>query len=188
VCCTAQVASYFTPNELYFKRNHLPVPPAPSDPSQWRLTVSGEGVVRRSFTVSELQALFPRHTVAVTTQCAGNRRNELNPVKPVKGLAWGAAAISTAEWSGVRLRDVLQHCGLSAEQSGAVAHVQFEGADCDPNTGTRYGASIPLSKAMDARGDVLLAFEMNGKPLPGTYTTTRPASFSTLPSHKCFVV
>ena len=42
-------------------------------------------------------------------QCAGNRRSEMNRIKLVKGLNWGAAAISTAEWTGVLLKDVLRY-------------------------------------------------------------------------------
>ena len=58
----------------------------------------------------ELKSKFPKHTVMSTIQCAGSRRSEMNEIKKVKGLDWGAAAISTAEWSGARLIDVLRYC------------------------------------------------------------------------------
>jgi sulfite oxidase len=85
--------------------------------------------------------------------------------KPVKGLQWESGAISTAIWSGVRLRDVLAKAGydvtdLSAyELPHGVAHVCFDGAE-------GYGASVPAEKVFDPRGDVLIAYEMNGKPIP----------------------
>lgn len=58
--------------------------------------------------VQDLKTKFPKHSVTATMQCAGNRRSEMNQIKVVKGLNWGAAAISTAEWTGVLLKDVLR--------------------------------------------------------------------------------
>jgi sulfite oxidase len=93
------------------------------------------------------------------------------------GLQWGVGAISNAEWEGVRLSDILADAGLkvldptvptrSAVPSStsddapdaSALHVQFTGLEA-------YGASIPLAKALDPRGDVLLAFRMNGQTLP----------------------
>lgn len=72
-----------------------------------------------------------------------------------------AGAIGSAEWSGVKLRDVLRYAGLDPDSS-EVFHVQFEGLDSDIS-GTCYGASIPIDKAMGSHGDVLLAFSMNGR-------------------------
>lgn len=58
--------------------------------------------------LQDLKTKFPKHSVTATMQCAGNRRSEMNQIKMVKGLNWGAAAISTAEWTGVLLKDVLR--------------------------------------------------------------------------------
>lgn len=69
--------------------------------------------------------------------------------------------MGNAEWSGALLSDVLKDNNVKFNETD---HVQFEGLDVDP-TNTPYGASIPLSKALDPRGDVLLAYEMNGAPL-----------------------
>lgn len=71
-------------------------------------------------------------------------------------------AIGSAEWSGVKLRDVLRYAGFDEDSSDGVAHVQFEGLDSDIS-GTCYGASIPIDKAMGSHGDVILAFSMNGR-------------------------
>lgn len=73
-----------------------------------------------------------------------------------------AGAIGSAEWSGVKLRDVLRFAGFDEDNSDGVAHVQFEGLDSD-TSGTCYGSSIPIDKAMGSHGDVLLAFSMNGR-------------------------
>ena len=62
-------------------------------------------------------------------QCAGNRRSELSKAKTVRGLGWGHAAISTATWKGVKLRDVLLYAGYRPD--GGVRHIEFEGLDKD---------------------------------------------------------
>ncbi len=73
-----------------------------------------------------------------------------------------AGAIGTAEFSGARLCDVLAYAGLGEDTLSDVEHIQFEGLDSDIS-GTCYGASIPVSKAMSRGDDVLLAYEMNGR-------------------------
>ena len=72
-----------------------------------------------------------------------------------------AGAIGTAVFGGVLLRDVLQQAGLDEDETDA-QHIQFEGLDAEPG-GQCYGASIPLDKAVQRSGDVLLAYEMNGR-------------------------
>ncbi|XP_054641840.1 sulfite oxidase, mitochondrial [Dunckerocampus dactyliophorus] len=158
--------SYITPSAFFFKRNHLPVPQV--DPASYELQVEGlpGGVLRLS--LEDLKSRFPKHTLTATLQCAGNRRSEMNTVKQVKGLNWGIAAISNATWGGARLRDVLQAAGYSPDVAQWARHVQFEGLDKDL-TGTTYGASIPLNKAVSEEGDVLLAYEMNGEALPADH-------------------
>nr|XP_057910935.1 sulfite oxidase, mitochondrial [Doryrhamphus excisus] len=158
--------SYITPSAFFFKRNHLPVPQV--DPASYELQVHGlpGGVLRLS--LEDLKKRFPKRTITATLQCAGNRRSEMNTVKQVKGLNWGIAAISNATWGGALLRDVLQAAGYGPDVAPWARHVQFEGLDKDV-TGTTYGASIPLNKAVSEEGDVLLAYEMNGEPLPADH-------------------
>ncbi|XP_016160412.1 PREDICTED: sulfite oxidase, mitochondrial, partial [Ficedula albicollis] len=156
--------SFLTPNELFFTRNHLPVPAV--DPGSYRLRVEGPGGRSLSLSLAELRQRFPKHEVIATLQCAGNRRSEMSRVRPVKGLAWDIGAISTARWGGARLRDVLLAAGLG-DKTGDDGewHVCFEGLDADAS-GTPYGASIPLKRALSAEAEVLLAYEMNGQELP----------------------
>ncbi|KAM9408581.1 sulfite oxidase, mitochondrial [Pholidichthys leucotaenia] len=158
--------SYITPSAIFFTRNHLPVPRV--DPSSYRLHV--EGLPRGVLTLSleELKTQFPKHTITATVQCAGNRRQDMNKVKPVKGLNWTIAAIGNATWSGARLRDVLLAAGYGPDVAQWARHVQFEGLDKDV-TGTTYGASIPINKAVSEEGDVLLAYEMNGEDIPADH-------------------
>jgi sulfite oxidase len=65
-------------------------------------------------------------------------------VKEVKGLSWGSAAISNAKWSGARLVDVLQYCGLDFDDQN-IKHVHFDGLDFDVSSNP-YGASVEAIK------------------------------------------
>lgn len=153
-------ASFVTPVDQFFVRNHGDVPDI--DPRTFHLTI--EGRVKRPFRFSlEEMRRLPKVTVAATLQCAGNRRQEMIEERPIPGeLPWGMEAISTAEWSGVPLREVL----AVAEPDAAAHHVELIGFDETERHGHRFafGGSIPLDKAM--RPEVLLAYEMNGQPLP----------------------
>lgn len=151
---------FITPNELFFIRSHAPTPEISL--AEYQLNISG--LVQTPLTLSwaDLQN-FSRHTVTATLQCAGNRRDELMAVKPVPSeVPWQADGISTAVWSGVRLREILLAAGM---QSGA-EHIAFIGADEVTRLGKTfgYGSSIELEKALGE--EVLLADTMNGEPLP----------------------
>ncbi|XP_023689510.1 sulfite oxidase, mitochondrial [Paramormyrops kingsleyae] len=156
--------NFITPSAFFFKRNHLPVPQV--DPSTYQLKIQGLPGGTVSLSLEDLKSRFPKYIVTATLQCAGNRRSEMNQVKQVKGLNWGIAAISNATWAGPRLRDVLLYAGYKS--GGKAQHVHFEGLDKDV-TGTSYGASIPLGKALSEEGDVILAYEMNGEDLPADH-------------------
>jgi DMSO/TMAO reductase YedYZ molybdopterin-dependent catalytic subunit len=145
-----------TPTRHFFVRTHHDEPVL--DAAAWRLRV--EGLVARpaSLTLADLRAL-PRHEVSAVLQCSGNGRAFYRPRVP--GVPWERGAVGNARWAGARLRDVLARAGL---QDGA-AHVVLQGADQPvlPTT-PRFGRSIPLAKALHP--DTLLAYEMNGDPLP----------------------
>lgn len=154
--------SWITPNELWFVRNHHPVPILSED--GFTLEVGGLGVAPRALTMADLRSM-PKAEVTATLQCGGNRRGGLDEVRKTSGNAWGVGAVSNATWTGVRLSDVLRACGLDLNDPAVGAelqHVHFEGDD-----GTR--ASIPSVKALSPQGDVLLAYEMNGEPLPADH-------------------
>src|SRR5689334_20590643 len=151
-----------TPINAFYARNHGPFPDIPAE--DWQLTV--DGLVPNELAVSfdELTTRFTQHSVVATLACAGNRRAELLSVRPIPGKEpWEHGAISTAEWRGARLADVLEAAGVQRE---ADLHVAFTAPDIaqEARPAQPYGSSIPLSKAMSA--DVLLAHQMNGQPLP----------------------
>ncbi|HXE60062.1 MAG TPA: sulfite oxidase [Gemmatimonadaceae bacterium] len=152
--------NFLTPVDQFFTRSHGKIPTI--DPKTWRLEVDGLCAKARSFTLQDLRA-FPRRTVPATLICAGLRRNEYLLLGPLPGeLPWGPQAASTGEWTGVRLRDVIDMVGVAP----GVRYVEFTGLDSVERHGHAFGfgGSIDLEKALD--GDVILATELNGEPLP----------------------
>jgi sulfite oxidase len=156
--------SVVTPTELFYVRNHGPVPAV--DPTAYRLVVDGKVRTSLALGIEELRGRFETITVEATLACAGNRRAELAALRPIEGeIPWGAGAIGTARWTGVRLRDVL----LAAEIAPEAGHVAFTGLDAAAAADGRvaFGGSIPLAKAL--QDDVLLAWAMNGEALPAVH-------------------
>lgn len=153
------IENFITPTELFYVRNHLPVPEI--DLKSYNLELAVEEVTKKSFKFEDIKK-YPKYTITSTVMCAGNRRSEMTQVKHLKGVSWSVGAISNATWTGARLYDILKDLGINEDNYN---HVQFEGYDLDPS-GIPYGASVPISKAMDPRADIILAYEMNGQPIP----------------------
>ena len=169
------LSSYITPSNLFYVRQHLWVPPAGQHSDvDHTLTIELPDGEEATYTVADLKSLFKPVTISATLQCSGNRRahSSTSCSRNAQGLAWKTGAISNATWTGVRLRDVLIHAGFPVdtyddpsansdhdESIRTAKHVQFSGLEA-------YGSSIPLGTATDRHADVLLAYEMNGKPLP----------------------
>jgi len=150
--------------DAFYSRNHGAIPNL--DPAAWRLRVDGLVGRQLELTLEELRQRFEQHTVVATLQCAGNRRNGFLPFGDIPGeAAWGSTATSTAEWTGVRLRDVL----LAAEPCPEAAHIEFSGPDValDAKPPQEFGSSIPVQKATSS--EVLLAWAMNREPLPAAH-------------------
>ncbi len=152
-----QVPSWVTPNRLFFVRNHFD-PPAVADARAWELKL--EGLVTRPlrWTLAQLEAM-PQHSVFATVECAGNGRSFLK--EKAAGVQWGAGAIGHAEWTGVRLRDLLEPAGIKA----SATEIIFEGADRGEEGGKtmNFSRSLPLAKALHP--DTLIALRMNGEAL-----------------------
>src|SRR6476661_5510121 len=148
--------------DAFYARNHGAFPDIPVE--EWRLTVDGMVDTPLTLTYDQLRSEFTAHSVVATLACAGNRRAELLAVHPIPGKdPWEHGAISTAEWRGARLADVLAAAGVHREDG---LHVEFLAPDVaqEARPVQSYGSSIPLSKATS--GEVLLAWQMNGQPLP----------------------
>jgi sulfite oxidase len=150
-----------TATDAFYVRDHGPVPEI--DPVEWRLSVNGMVERELSLSIGTLREAFREREVTATLQCAGNRRAGLVAVRDIPGEApWGPGATGTATWTGIALSDVLS----VARPAPDATHVGFEGADSssEAKPPQRFGGSIPLDKAL--RREVLLAWAMNGEPLP----------------------
>lgn len=147
--------TWLTPVPRFFVRNHMHEPSELSA-NGWRLTVGGEVEKPFTLTLSDLSKL-ETHSVVNTLECAGNGRSLHRPQVP--GIQWGKGAVSTARFSGPRLRDVLERAAV--EPAGK--HVMFRGLDEVPGKVPPFIRSIPIEKALDS--DTLVATHMNGAPL-----------------------
>jgi DMSO/TMAO reductase YedYZ molybdopterin-dependent catalytic subunit len=155
----ADLVPAFTPNDAFFVRYHLALIPE-IDPRTWRLSVAGASAAHPlSLSLVDLRENFEPVTLAAINQCSGNRRGLFEPRVP--GVQWGHGAMGNALWRGVRLRDVLERAGIVA---GAL-EVWFKGADRPALDATpQFQKSLPMDRALD--DSTLIAFEMNGAPLP----------------------
>lgn len=156
---TAALASAFTANDAFFVRYHLGVIPE-VNPTTWRLQVGGASAERSlSLSMRDLHRDFERVSVPAVCQCSGNRRGLFAPRVP--GVQWANGAMGNAVWTGVRLRDVLRKAGIRPD----AIEVVFDGADAPvlPST-PDFQKSLPVERALDE--NTLIAFEMNGRPLP----------------------
>jgi DMSO/TMAO reductase YedYZ molybdopterin-dependent catalytic subunit len=144
------LTSWLTPNDLFYVRSHFYTPSVSSN--DWKLIVDPLEV-----TLIDLQR-FERVTQVVTLECAGNGRAFFDP--PVPGVQWEKGAVGTASWEGIRLADVLRAAGIRS--SGR--YVWLDGADRGIGLAPDFIRSLPIEKALDPA--TLLAFRMNGDPLP----------------------
>ncbi|HEY5095056.1 MAG TPA: molybdopterin-dependent oxidoreductase [Candidatus Eremiobacteraceae bacterium] len=148
-----------TPNDAFFVRWHLAGVPTTIDPLSYRLNVHGLVDSPFTLTLDELKKRFEATEINAVCQCSGNSRGFFEPRVP--GGQWGNGGMGNATWRGARLKDVL---ALAKVQSGAV-QVRFNGMDKPvlPQT-PDFMKSLDLGVATGE--DILLAYEMNGKPLP----------------------
>ena len=151
-------ADAITPIENFFVRTHVYAPTVALE--SWRLTVDGNVAQPLTLSMDDLRKMPSVELVSVL-ECAGNGRAFYDP--PVAGLQWQQGAVGNGRWRGVRLADVLKHAGVKA---GAV-EVLFDGADVPLGKMADFRRSIPMQKALHA--DTLLAYEMNGQPLPAEH-------------------
>jgi DMSO/TMAO reductase YedYZ molybdopterin-dependent catalytic subunit len=160
---------YLVPNENFYIRDHTSTPLI--DVGSWRLKVFGSGLRGAPTADNAVQFSYedllrmPPATVTSFIECAGNAREffQLQQGEPVTSVPWLLGGIGVAEWRGVRLADILDRAGLTP----SAVDVMPQGLDPEYVTGgVNYGhvrRPVPVAKALE---DVILAYEMNGQPLP----------------------
>ena len=147
---------------MFVRNNGIPPVTDNVEPLGWELEIAGEACLRPArLTLGEIQQRFEHHTLQLQIECGGNGRAEFHP--PAKGNQWTTGAVACPTWTGVRLKDVVDQCGLADD----AVYVGYESADThlsgDPGK-QPISRGIPIHKAMEP--ETLIAWAMNGDPLP----------------------
>lgn len=150
-----------TPFDKLFVRNNGLVPEG-IDVNNWTLTIEGESAqTKKTYTLVELKSKFKHYTYQLTLECGGNGRKEFNP--PAKGNQWGIGAVGCPEWTGVRLKDVLEDAGIKSD----AVYIGYYGKDShlsgDPEK-VVISRGVPIKKALE--DEALIAWAINGEDLP----------------------
>jgi DMSO/TMAO reductase YedYZ molybdopterin-dependent catalytic subunit len=152
-----RLRTWITDNKVFFKRNQGMFPKRPVDLDNWSLTV--DGLVGEELELKFADILgMPKVEMANTLECSGNSRSLLP--KKASGNPWTIGGVGNAIWGGIWLKTLLNKAGIRPNAK----HVCFEGFDIPKGkTQIKFIRSIPVEKALDS---TLLAYEMNGDPLP----------------------
>ena len=150
-----------TPNRYMFIRNNG-IPPEEVNPENWELEVGGESCVTPTkFSINDLRERFEEVTLQLQLECGGNGRSEFVPA--ASGNQWTTGAIGCPKFTGVRLRDVLNYCGVARD----AVYVGYYGADThtsgNPNADP-ISRGVPISKAMERES--MIAWAMNDEDIP----------------------
>ncbi len=149
-----------TPNHRHFVRNNGIMPEVERGRS-WHFTIEGAVSNPMTFGLNNLSRQFEVVQKALQLECGGNGRGGFNP--PARGNQWTTGAIGNAMYTGVRLADVLKAAGVKAE-SVYTAHYSADTHLSGDSEKLPISRGMPVSKAMQP--NTLLAFAMNGEPLP----------------------
>ncbi len=148
-----------TPVDAFFIRNNGALPDI-ADESAWTLTIDGEVERRTVWTLPELKDAFETVTVTAVLECAGNGRSQFSPA--TDGLQWRLGAVGCARWTGVRLGELLRHAGVKPSAVYTGHHAPDRQIDKPERAALSRG--LPIAKALAP--ETLIAFAMNGEPLP----------------------
>jgi DMSO/TMAO reductase YedYZ molybdopterin-dependent catalytic subunit len=153
-----------TPTEKFFIRNNGQTPEEAKDPDKWKITIDGEVNNKLEITLGELKSKYKAVTRRMVLECGGNGRGAFSP--PARGNQWTNGGAGCAEWTGVRLADVLKTAGLkgSAKYTAPYSSDLHLSGDAGKPTISR---GVRIEKANDP--DTLIVWAMNGQPLPNIH-------------------
>ncbi|QEM82324.1 sulfite oxidase [Halomonas binhaiensis] len=147
---------------MFVRNNGLPPERDSIDTSQWTLEITGESCVTpTTFTIDELKERFDTHTYQLQVECGGNGRYEFVPA--TGGNQWTTGAVACPRFTGVRLRDVLEACGIAED----AVYIGYYGADRHASGAAGKVAisrGVPMSKALE--DESLIAWAMNDEDIP----------------------
>lgn len=151
-----------TPVEKMFIRNNGLIPEEKIDIDAWTLTIGGESVkTSKVYKIKDLKSKFKQYTYQLTLECGGNGRSGYFP--QTSGNQWEQGAVSCAEWTGVRLKDILADVGLKDD----AVYIGYYGKDIHlsrtPNKSV-ISRGVPIKKALE--DETLIAWAVNGKDIP----------------------
>jgi DMSO/TMAO reductase YedYZ molybdopterin-dependent catalytic subunit len=151
-----------TPVDSFFIRNNGTLPET-GPAEDWRLAIDGEVERPAIWSLADLREGFETVTLTAVLECAGNGRSQFSPA--TDGLPWRLGAVGCARWTGVRLKDVLEHAGVkpSAVYTG---HYAPDRSFANPEK-PALSRGLPIAKALNP--ETLIAFAMNGEPLPALH-------------------
>jgi len=149
-------------SKMFVRNNGLPPAEESIDPSKWSLTINGESVKQaRTFTIAELKRRFKPYTYQVVLECGGNGRSGFYP--PASGNQWTQGGIHCAEWTGVRLKDILADVGLKDD----AVYIGYYGKDIhlsqEPGK-VVISRGVPIKKALE--DETLVAWAVNNQDIP----------------------
>lgn len=147
---------------LFVRNNGIPPVTTDIDLDAWEITFGGESIAREmTFTIAELKEKFKHYTYQLQLECGGNGRSEFVP--PASGNQWSTGAVGCPEWTGVRLRDVLEHVGFKDD----AVYLAYYGADIHASGDANkvpISRGVPIEKALE--DESLIAWAMNGDDIP----------------------
>ena len=146
-----------TPVGLHYLLIHFDIPAVSAD--SFQLSVGGHVRKPLRLTLDDIKSR-PATTLAVTLECAGNGRARLSP-RPMS-QPWLGEAVGTAEWTGTPVRLILEE----ADVRDGARDVVFTGLDRGVQGGVDQFYERSLAMADASRDEVLLAYVINGQPLP----------------------
>ncbi|MCB1973245.1 MAG: sulfite oxidase, partial [Burkholderiaceae bacterium] len=153
--------SVLTPTDQLYVRNNLPPPDASILDNRDAWTISIEGVKNpRTFSLGELKTMG-LETVATVLQCSGNGRGFF-PSKP-SGTQWTVGAAGCVFWSGVPVRTVVAALGGGVD---GTVYLTGTGGEKLPDGVDPLSVLVERSVPIEALGDAILAWELNGEPIP----------------------
>jgi DMSO/TMAO reductase YedYZ molybdopterin-dependent catalytic subunit len=153
-----------TPIDKFFIRNNGQLPEATKDADKWTIKIDGEVNTPLTLAVGELKSKFKPVTLRMVLECGGNGRSFFSP--QARGNQWTNGGAGCAEWTGVRVADVLKAAGVkpSAVFSGHFGADPHLSGDAKRDALSR---GVPIKKLMDPNN--LIVWQMNGQPLPNIH-------------------
>lgn len=153
-----------TPFGKFFVRNNGQIPDEAKEPTKWEIAIDGEVNKPLKITLGELKSKYKPQTMRFVLECGGNGRSGFNP--PARGNQWTNGGAGCAEWTGVRLADVLKTAGVKSSgiyTAHYAADLHLSGDASKPT----LSRGVRIAKAMDPNS--MIVWAMNGQPLPNIH-------------------